>query len=161
MLTKLLPFVAFASLVAARNNALDVNTNCQNDKCVDEHITTHGSDFLYAICAVMGVTALGCIVGGYMQTKERRSNRIFWWITAAINFTACIAYFTMGKSLLPTWPGCRAHLVQVPTWAGLPLTLNSLAPEPSSVVSTVRSSTCDTSIGMFGSISIGERALFN
>jgi len=99
MLTKLLPLVAFASVVAARNNTLDVNTNCQNDKCVDEHITTHGSDFLYAICAVMGLTALGCIVSGYMQKGERRSNRIFWWITAAINFTACIAYFTMGKSL--------------------------------------------------------------
>lgn len=99
MLTKLLSLVAFASVVTARNNALNVNTDCQNDKCVDEHITTHGSDFLYAICAVMGLTALGCIVGGYMQTGNRRSSRIFWWITAAINFTACIAYFTMGESL--------------------------------------------------------------
>lgn len=40
------------SWLEKRNSALSVNTNTQNGKHVDIGITTHGSDFLYAICAV-------------------------------------------------------------------------------------------------------------
>jgi len=137
MLAKLLSFVvAFASVVAAGNNALNVNTADQNDKHVDEHITTRGSNFLYAMCAVMGLTALAIIVAGKMQ--KRRSPLIFYWITAAINLTACIAYFAMGKSL-PLF--CHEPLLildQVPTWAGLPLMSSFVALALSSVASTVR-----------------------
>ena len=44
----------------------------------------------------MGITALTTIGLSYMKP---RTHRIFFYITAALNFTACIAYFTMGSNL--------------------------------------------------------------
>lgn len=85
-----------SNLLVARNNALNVNPNMVNGKSVDIAITTHGSDFYYAICAVMGTVAFGVIGLSYLKPRE---DRIFFYITAAINFTACIAYFTMGSNL--------------------------------------------------------------
>ena len=78
------------------NHALSVNTNTQNDKHVAIAITTHGSDLYFAICAVMGLVGIGVLAA---STTKPRSHRIFFYITAAINFTACIAYFTMGSNL--------------------------------------------------------------
>lgn len=40
------------SWLEKRNSAISVNTNTQNGKHVDIAITAHGSDFLFAICAV-------------------------------------------------------------------------------------------------------------
>jgi bacteriorhodopsin len=77
-----------------RNNALDINSNIGPP--VDIAITTHGSSFYYAICAVMGFVALGVLGASAMKP---RSDRIFFYITAAINTTACIAYFAMGSDL--------------------------------------------------------------
>jgi bacteriorhodopsin len=85
-----------AVLVSATNNALDVNNNEQNGKFAYEAITTMGSDWYYAICSVMGLTAI-CIIGtSYMKP---RSDRIFFYMCAAICTTASIAYFTMGSNL--------------------------------------------------------------
>lgn len=81
---------------AAGNNALNVNTNTQNGKHVDIGITVQGSDFYYAVMSVMGVVGLACI--GCAAAKPR-SDRIFFYITAAVNLTACVAYFSMGSNL--------------------------------------------------------------
>lgn len=81
---------------AAANDALDVNTNTQNDKTAALGITTHGSDFYFAWCAVLGVTGISIMAAA---TKKPRTDRIFFYLTAAINFTAMAAYFTMGSNL--------------------------------------------------------------
>ena len=78
------------------NNALNVNTNTQNNKHVDIAITTWGSDFYYAIMSVMGATALGILAA---SSRKPRSDRVFFYVSAALCFTACIAYFAMGSNL--------------------------------------------------------------
>lgn len=78
------------------NNALDVNTNTQNGKHVDEAITRLGSDWYFAICSIMGATAIGIIGSSYMKP---RSDRIFFYLCAAICTTASIAYYAMGSNL--------------------------------------------------------------
>jgi len=78
------------------NNAVYVNPNTQNGKHVDIAITRRGSDFYFAICAVMGFVGLGIMFASGMKP---RTHRIFYYITAAINITACIAYFAMGSNL--------------------------------------------------------------
>jgi len=78
------------------NNAVNVNPNVVNDKPVAIAITSHGSDFYFAICAVMGITTLGIIAASAMKP---RTDRIFFYITAAVTGTATIAYFTMGSNL--------------------------------------------------------------
>ena len=88
--------MAMANFLEPRNNAPSVNNNTVNDKHVDIAITVRGSDLYFAICAVMGTVALGVIVA---SSKKPRTDRIFFYITAAINMVACIAYFTMGSNL--------------------------------------------------------------
>lgn len=82
--------------LAFANDALNVNTNTQNGKHVEEAITEWGSDWYYAICSVMGATAIG-ILG--VSFAKPRSDRIFFYLCAAIYTTACIAYFAMGSNL--------------------------------------------------------------
>ncbi|THW15267.1 bacteriorhodopsin [Aureobasidium pullulans] len=84
------------SWLGKRNDAIQVNPNTQNNKHVDIAITVRGSDFYFAICAVMGFVALGVMAASAMKP---RTDRIFFYITAAINTTACIAYFAMGSNL--------------------------------------------------------------
>ncbi|KAI5257481.1 bacteriorhodopsin [Aureobasidium subglaciale] len=79
-----------------RNDAVRVNRNTQNGKHVDITITTRGSDFYFAICAVIGFVALSIIAA---SATKPCADRIFFYITAAVNFTACIAYFAMGSNL--------------------------------------------------------------
>ena len=80
----------------SRNDATTVNGNVLNGVIVQETITVRGSDFYFAICAIMGLTSL--TVMGLSYTKPR-TDRIFFYITAALNFTAFIAYFVMGSNL--------------------------------------------------------------
>lgn len=82
--------------VAYANNAIRVNTNTQNGKHVEEAITEWGSDWYYAICAVMGATAFGIMGASFMKP---RSDRIFFYLCAAICTTACIAYYAMGSNV--------------------------------------------------------------
>jgi len=63
---------------------------------LDIEITDHGRWVYYTICAIMGVTAFTIMGLSFLKPRE---DRIFFYITAAINFTACIAYFTMGSEL--------------------------------------------------------------
>lgn len=79
-----------------RNNAIAVNGNTVNGKTAEIAITSAGSSFYYAICTIMGFTSL--LVLGLSYLKPR-SDRLFFYITAALNATACIAYFAMGSNL--------------------------------------------------------------
>ncbi|KAL6712539.1 hypothetical protein ACN47E_000416 [Coniothyrium glycines] len=79
-----------------RNNAVNVNTNTVNGRTADIAITSHGSSFYFAICAVMGVAGFAFLG---LAFRKPRADRLFHYITAAVVFTACIAYFSMGSNL--------------------------------------------------------------
>lgn len=59
-------------------------------------ITTHGSDWYFAVCAIMGVSTL-VFMG--LALRKPQSHRLFHYITAGITSIACIAYFAMGSDL--------------------------------------------------------------
>lgn len=59
-------------------------------------ITSHGSDWYFAVCAVMGVATLA-FMG--MSFSRPQSHRFFHYITAGITSVACVAYFAMGSNL--------------------------------------------------------------
>lgn len=63
---------------------------------VDEHITSRGSDWLFAVCAIMGVSAIG--IAAWARVRPQ-SERVFHYINIALLFTACIAYYTLGSNL--------------------------------------------------------------
>jgi len=62
----------------------------------DLEITDHGSDWLFTVCAIMGVSTLA-FMG--LAFRKPQTERLFHYITAAITCTACIAYFAMGSNL--------------------------------------------------------------
>lgn len=81
------------------NNALNVNPSVASvfgGVTADISITTHGSDWLWAVTAVMTVSTL-IIVG--LSFGVPRHARIFHYITASITLVAAIAYFTMASNL--------------------------------------------------------------
>ncbi|KAI9755234.1 MAG: hypothetical protein M4579_004366 [Chaenotheca gracillima] len=63
---------------------------------VDIAITTRGSDWYWAVTAVMTVATIA-FVG--MSFTVPRTHRIFHYITAAITMVAAIAYYTMASNL--------------------------------------------------------------
>ncbi|KAH9821367.1 bacteriorhodopsin [Teratosphaeria destructans] len=77
------------------NAAVRVNT-LSNGKSVDISITERGSDVYYGIMSVMGATAIFILIAAAFKS---RSERVFFYMTAAINFTACIAYYAMGSNV--------------------------------------------------------------
>ncbi|KNG44258.1 opsin-like protein [Stemphylium lycopersici] len=79
--------------IQRRNDILQYNDNTVNGVTADIAITTHGSNFYFAICAVMCVAGFAFI--GLAYRKERR-DRLFHYMTAAVVFVAAIAYFSMG-----------------------------------------------------------------
>jgi len=78
------------------NDALRTNGNTVNGGTADIAITTHGSDWYWAVCAVMIVSTIAFLVLGHMKP---RSERVFHYITAAITMVASIAYFSMASNL--------------------------------------------------------------
>ncbi|KAK5164217.1 uncharacterized protein LTR77_009911 [Saxophila tyrrhenica] len=78
------------------NRALQVNTNTQNGKHVDIAITTHGSDWYWAVTAVMTCATMAFM--GLALTKPRQ-HRIFHYITASVTLVASVAYFSMASNL--------------------------------------------------------------
>jgi hypothetical protein len=92
--------LVFSAILSAThvsaNNAIDINTNTQNQKHVQIAITEWGSDFYYAIMSCMGATALGIIATSYMKP---RSDRVFFYLCATICMVATVAYFAMGSNL--------------------------------------------------------------
>ena len=85
------------------NNALNVN-GFTNTVTVDNHLTTHGSDWYWAVTAVMVVATMAFM--GLSFTKPRYA-RLFHYITAAITMIAAIAYFSMASNL--GWTGIRVE----------------------------------------------------
>lgn len=79
-----------------RNNALILNNpgNTVNGKTAQIALTTHGSDWYFAVCAVM--TLSGFIFMGLAMRKPRK-HRAFNYITSAVVFTAAIAYWSMAS----------------------------------------------------------------
>jgi len=81
---------------AASNNAINTNGNTQNGQTSDIAITVRGSDWYWAVCAVMTVATFAFI--GLAITKPRK-HRVFHYITAGVTMVAAIAYFSMGSNL--------------------------------------------------------------
>jgi len=73
-----------------------LTANTVNGRTADIAITSHGSSLYFAICAVMGVSGFAFLV---LAHRKKRSERVFHYMTAAVVFVACIAYFTMGSNL--------------------------------------------------------------
>ena len=79
------------------NDAIAVNGETFNYPTTTQiNITTHGSDWYWAVCAVMAFASFVFI--GLSLTVPRR-NRIFHYITASVTLVASIAYFTMASNL--------------------------------------------------------------
>lgn len=103
---------AAALPMAAANNAINVNGDTYyTGGTAQIAITDWGSDWYYTVCSCMGATALAIIGLSY---KKPRTDRIFFYLCAAICMTATIAYFCMGSNLgwtpivvewMRNWPG--------------------------------------------------------
>jgi len=78
------------------NDALNVNPNTVNGKSVAIAITTHGSDWYWAVCALMTCATFAFIGLGLMKPRQ---HRIFHYITASVTMVAAIAYFSMASNL--------------------------------------------------------------
>lgn len=79
-----------------RNNALYYNDFTAHGRTADIHITRRGSDWYFAVCAIMA-TAAFIFMG--LGLRRHRRNRIFHYITSGACFVAAIAYFSMGSNL--------------------------------------------------------------
>lgn len=62
----------------------------------DLQITAHGSNWYWAVCALMGLSTLAFMAWSFTRA---RSDRTFHYISAAICLTSCIAYFSMASGL--------------------------------------------------------------
>lgn len=78
------------------NDALNINGNTVNGATAQIAITTHGSDWYWAVTAVMVIATFTFMGLGHMKPRQQR---IFHYITASITMVASIAYFTMGSNL--------------------------------------------------------------
>lgn len=87
---------AYLIQVEIDNNALAVNSNTVGGRTADIKITTHGSDWYWAACAVITTTALAIFADSFSKPV---SHRISHYITAGINLVAAIAYFNMASNL--------------------------------------------------------------
>lgn len=86
-----------AEVAKRSNDALNANPNLfRYPSMSDINITTHGSDWYWAVTAVMAVSSIAFIGMSFRVARERR---IFHYITAAITLVATIAYFTMASNL--------------------------------------------------------------
>jgi bacteriorhodopsin len=79
------------SLLTRSNDALGVNPPVGN-----RHLTTHGSDWLWAVCAIYTFSFL-VVVG--LTLVARQGERIFHYLFTISLFTGAIAYFAMASDL--------------------------------------------------------------
>ncbi|KAK3985675.1 ion channel activity protein [Cladorrhinum sp. PSN332] len=79
----------------AHNQA--INTNAGVGQGANLEITTRGSSWYFAVCAIMGVATI--FFWAMSLTKKNQTHRLFHYIAAGITFVACITYFTMGSNL--------------------------------------------------------------
>ena len=76
------------------NSAIGVNDVVGQQANLE--ITTHGSDWYFTVCSVMGVTTLTIMAFSFRKPQEQR---VFHYLTAAITAVATVAYFAMGSNL--------------------------------------------------------------
>ncbi|OTB02950.1 hypothetical protein M426DRAFT_61240 [Hypoxylon sp. CI-4A] len=76
------------------NQALNINSVVGNHANLE--ITNHGSNWYYAVCALMGFCTLLFMA---LSFRKPQGDRIFHYITAGITGVACISYFAMGSNL--------------------------------------------------------------
>lgn len=88
------------------NNALNVN-GFTNTVMTDNHITVRGSDWYWAVTAIMTASTFAFV--GLSFTKDR-PHRLFHYITAAITMVAAIAYFSMAANL--GWTAIQVEFVR-------------------------------------------------
>jgi len=81
----------------AGNDALTTNPNTFTyPTASDINITTHGSDWYWAVTAVMAASTIAFLA---LSFRVHRRNRVFHYITASITLVATVAYFTMASNL--------------------------------------------------------------
>ncbi|TKA53312.1 hypothetical protein B0A53_04330 [Rhodotorula sp. CCFEE 5036] len=80
------------NFLVKRNNALELNPPNAN-----YNLTTHGSDWLWAVFSVMALSAIVLLVLGH--TTRPVGERAFHELAAALCATASIAYFAMASDL--------------------------------------------------------------
>ncbi|RMZ87729.1 hypothetical protein DV736_g5037, partial [Chaetothyriales sp. CBS 134916] len=78
------------------NRALHTNPFVVNNRTVDIHITTRGSDWYWAVMSIMGTTMLVILGTAFLRPAR---NRIFYYILAAIAFVAMIEHYSMAANL--------------------------------------------------------------
>lgn len=78
------------------NEALHVNPFVINNRTVDIHITTRGSDWYWAVTLVIGTTMLAILGTSFLKPV---SNRIFYYVLAAAAFVAMVEHYSMAANL--------------------------------------------------------------
>jgi bacteriorhodopsin len=78
------------------NRALDINPDTNSQGHADIAITRRGSDWYFTVAAVMGFCTL--LLWGFSM-KRKLSQRLFYYLAAAICLVSGIAYFTEGSNL--------------------------------------------------------------
>jgi len=78
------------------NHALQINPFVVNGKAVDIHITTRGSDWVFAVMSIMGTVFL-CILGASFMKPVK--NRFFFYTLAIPAFIAMIVNFSIASNL--------------------------------------------------------------
>ncbi|KAI1612923.1 hypothetical protein EDD36DRAFT_465068 [Exophiala viscosa] len=78
------------------NDALQSNPFVVNGKTVAIHITTRGSDWYWAVMAIMGATMLGILAASVLKPAR---NRLLFYIFALITFVATLESFSIGSNL--------------------------------------------------------------
>lgn len=76
------------------NNAITDNRGVFQH--ADLEITRRGSDWLYAVCAIMGASTLIVMAWSFAKPK---THRLFHYLSALLLITATIAYYSMGSNL--------------------------------------------------------------
>lgn len=78
------------------NRATHVNPFVVNDRTVDIHITTRGSDWYWAVMSLMGFTMVVIMGLSYVRPPTQR---IFHYILAAAAFVAMVEHYSMASNL--------------------------------------------------------------
>lgn len=88
--------------LAKHNDTLQANPMA-NTVITNNHIASRGSDWYFAMTAVMMVSTIAFMGMPFMKPN---SQRLFHYITAVITLVVAIAYFSMGSNLgLDRGPG--------------------------------------------------------
>lgn len=76
-------------------NVLETN-DIFNGHDADIRLTERGSKWLWAVCAIMALSAIAFMAMSFMRPRPKR---LWNYITAAICFISAIAYFSMASHL--------------------------------------------------------------